>query len=355
MPALWNAPEAPGTPAGPDFRWAVLGPGRIAQRFAAAVTQMPGARLHAVHGRSAKRARAFAAAHPQPRGGPVQVVPRLEALLASPQVDAVYIATPHSEHAALAHLCLEAGKPVLCEKPLVPTLAAGQKLVQLSQARGVFLMEALWSRFLPAWRQLRQWLDEGAIGPVRHIDASFCFDVPFDANSRMFAPALAGGSLLDIGIYTLAATRFVLETAPGTCPAPLRLQASGALAPSGVDRHVDAWMEFEGGVRAHCVCAFDRASPSGNALVVDGERGRISLPADFWQATSARLERPGQAPLALALPHAFNGFEGEIAEAMRCVRAGRVQSPAMPHAETLALLDWMDRLRAQLGVRYPFE
>lgn len=339
----------------PCFHWAVVGPGQIAHRFAQAVTQMPGARLHAVHGRSVDRARAFAASHPQARGGPVQVMATLDALLASPQVEAVYIATPHSEHAAVAALCLQAGKPVLCEKPLVPNLAAGRALVQLSQQRGVFLMEALWSRFLPTWIQLRRWLDEGAIGGVRRVESSFCFDVPFDAASRMFAPALAGGCLLDIGIYNLAATRFVLEASPGGCPEPLQMQAKGTLAPSGVDQQVAARLDFAGGASAHFVCAFDRASPSGNALVVDGEAGRITLPCDFWQATSACLEQPGRPALTLDLPLAVNGFEGEIAEAMRCVRAGLVQSPAMPHAETLAVLAWMDRLRAQLGVRYPFE
>lgn len=343
----------------PHFHWAVVGPGRIAHRFAQAVTQLPGARLHAVHGRAVDRAEAFAEGHPQAHGGPVRVMATLDELLACPQVDAVYIATPHSEHAAVAAMCLQAGKPVLCEKPLVPTLAAGRALVQLSQQRGVFLMEALWSRFLPAWLQLRRWLDEGAIGRVRRVESSFCFDVPFDAASRMFAPALAGGCLLDIGIYNLAATRFVLEDSPGGCPEPLQMQATGTLAPSGVDQHVAARLDFAGGASAHFVCAFDRAfdptGPSGNALVVHGEAGRIVLPRDFWQATSACLEQPGRPVLTLDLPLAGNGFEGEIAEAMRCVRAGLVQSPALPHAETLAVLAWMDRLRAQLGVRYPFE
>lgn len=338
-----------------DFHWGLVGPGRIADRFARAVTQLPGARLHAVHGRDAGRARAFAEHHPQVRGGAVQVVGSLDALLASRHIDAVYIATPHSAHAAIARACLLAGKPALCEKPLVTDRATAQALVDLAQQRGVFLMEALWSRFLPAWRQVRQWLDEGAIGRVQRVDSSFCVDLPYDASSRSFDPALAGGCLLDIGIYNLAATRLALEPGPGRCPEPLRIDVTGSLAPSGVDQHVEGQLMFAGDVSAHFVCAFDRRSATGNALVIAGEGGHISLPQDFWQAHAAQLQRTGQPLLQVAAPHAINGFEGQIAEAMRCVRAGLVESPVMPHAESLALLGWLDRMRAQLGVRYPFE
>lgn len=124
----------------------------------------------------------------------------LQALLADPSVHAVYIATPHDSHARLVGECIRAGKPVLCEKPLTPTLAQTHALIELSATHRVFLMEALWSRFLPVYDQVAQWLRSGAIGAVRTVQSSFCFNVPFDAQHRVFNPYLAGGAMLDIGI-----------------------------------------------------------------------------------------------------------------------------------------------------------
>jgi len=330
-----------------SFVWGLIGPGAIAQRFAEAVHGLPGVRLGCVLGRDPARTAAFAA-----RWG-AQPAPDLHALLADPGLDAIYIATPHAQHGELVRACLLAGKPVLCEKPLVPGLAQAAPLVALAAERGVFLMEALWTRFLPVFAQVRAWLDAGAIGPVRAIQSSFCFAAPFDPASRLYDPALAGGTLLDIGIYNLAMTRWVLEPRPGACPEPLSLRAEGLLAPTGVDQRVAATLLFEGGVSSQFVCAFDGAAE--NALHILGERGYIRLPRNFWEATRAELHAGGAAPILAEAPFRINGFEGEIEEAMRCIRAGRVESPQMPHAETLALQRWIDTLRQQLGVRYPFE
>jgi predicted dehydrogenase len=336
-----------------DFQWALLGPGRIARRFAQAVQALPHTRLHSVWGRDAARAQAFATAWAREGQAAPQVQPDLATLLADTAIDAVYIATPHALHGGLIRQCLWAGKPVLCEKPLVPTLAEAQSLTRLAQERSVFLMEALWTRFLPVYDQVQSWLATGAIGSVRALQSSFCFSVPFDARSRLFDPALAGGTLLDIGIYNLAMTRWVLQATLGHCPEPVGLQLDGTLAPTGVDQRVAGTLHFPGGVLAQFVCAFDCAAD--NALRIFGERGHILVPQRFWEATQAVLVREGQAPQAVEAPFRINGFEGEIEEAMRCVRAGLAQSPRMPHEETLALVAWIDRMRQQLGVRYPFE
>jgi predicted dehydrogenase len=336
-----------------DFGWGLVGPGAIAHQWAGVVQALPGMHLRSVHARDAGRAAHFAQTWARP-GRPVpQAVAELEAMLADPQVQAVYIATPHSHHAAFVRRCLQAGKPVLCEKPLVPTQALAVELVALSRQKGVFLMEALWTRFLPAYTQVRRWLQAGAIGAVQGIQSTFCFSVPFDAHSRLFDPALAGGTLLDIGLYNLAVTRWVLQSVHGDCPEPLSLQATGVLAPSGVDQRVAATLRFPGGVVSQFVCAFDTVAD--NSLRILGSQGCISVPAPFWGATEAQLQQPDADPVRVAAPHAINGFEGEVAEAVRCVRAGLFESPQMPHSETLALLGWTDELRRQLGVRYPFE
>jgi predicted dehydrogenase len=348
-----------------DFAWAVIGPGRIAHRFAEAVTALPGMHLHAVHGRDAVRAADFARRWPAhqdeqagkhaqaPVHGHAHVHAEVDNLLADPRIDAVYIATPHALHGDFIRRCLLAGKPVLCEKPLVPTQAQASALVALSRNKGVFLMEGLWTRLLPVYAGVRRWLDEGAIGKVNAIQSSFCFAAPYDPRSRLFDAQLAGGSLLDIGLYNLAMTRWVLEPRPGACPEPVEMQVSGVLAPSGVDQRVAATLRFADGAVSQFLCGFD--SVADNTLHIVGERGAITLPECFWQATRAVLSRPGKPPVTLQAPMRINGFEAQIEEVVRCVRAGRVESEHMPHAETLALLGWMDTLRARLGVRYPFE
>lgn len=346
------------TEAQPALRWAVVGPGNIAGRFVQALQGLPDQELSLILGRDLARAQSFASAHhaagrPEPRLQQAVGEAQLRAALSSPDIDAVYIATPHAQHGEAVAAALQAGKAVLCEKPLVPGLAQARPLLALAQARQVFLMEALWTRFLPVYAQVQQWLQAGLIGPLRGVQSSFCFSIPFDAQSRCFDPALAGGALLDIGIYNLSMTRWVLQQALGVCPEPLRMEAQAVLAPTGVDQRLAASLHFPGGISSQFVCAFDGMADNG--LRIFGERGLIELPQQFWEATEARLTLAGQAPQTVHLPFQINGFEGEILEVSRCLRAGLTESPQMPLSETLATLAWMDALRAQVGVRYPFD
>ena len=333
------------------FAWAIIAPGRIARRFAAAVTAVEGSRVAAVYGRDLSRAEAFASEHCASFSP--YASDDLSAVLADPAIDAVYIATPHAQHGEFIRAALLAGKPVLCEKPLVPNLREGEALVNLARERNVFLMEAVWTRFLPAYEQLGRWLREQAIGPLRSLQSSFCFPAAYDATSRNFAPELAGGALLDLGIYNLTVTRFVLEQALGACPEAIAIQSAGPLAPTGVDMRVHGQIVFPGGIVSQFVCAFDASSD--NALVIQGERGRITLPFGFHGAEELHLQRHGEALQIARTPFKFNGFEGEIEEAQKRIRAGEIESPAISHAETLTTLGWMDEIRRQLGVRYPFE
>ncbi len=335
------------------FSWALVGPGNIANRFAEALQHLPDAQLVRVAGRDRERALAFARRWSQDGCAPIRAGASLQAVLDDPQVDGVYIATPHALHATAIAQCLAAGKPVLCEKPLVPSRAIAQPLVDLSRARGVFLMEALWSRFLPAYDQVGQWLAQGAIGRVRAVQSTFCFPATFDPQSRLFAPELAGGALLDIGIYNISLSRWVLQMEQGECPPLLQADVQGVLAPTGVDQRVSATLAFADGVVAQWVCALDAVAD--NRLQILGERGCIQVAANFWEARDAVLQRPGEADLHVRRPFATNGFEYEVIEAMRCIRLGLYESPRMPHRETLETLAWMDAIRTQLGVRYPFE
>ena len=340
-----------------DFAWALVGPGTIAHRFAEAVRQLPHTYLHTVVGRSADKAQAFARTWTRDGATAPHATDDLAATLRNPAIDGVYIATPHAQHGDLVRQCLLAGKAVLCEKPLVPTAHQAQALISLAQSQGVFLMEALWSRFLPVYERVAQWLQSGAIGNVHAVQSSFCFASDYDPHSRLFNPALAGGSLLDVGIYNLAMSRWALQHCPGAgggaCPEPLHIQAHAVLAPTGVDQRVTASLVFPHGVSAQLVCAID--TWADNSLRILGAHGSIVLAHNFWEATEATLLRPGQPPHTEAAPFRINGFEYEIEETLRCVRAGLIESPRMPHAETLALVLWMDAIRAQVGVKYTFE
>ena len=339
------------------LRWALVGPGRIAQSFAKALHSLPGAELVAVCGRDAARAEAFAReATPAGKALP-EVCGDLAARLARGDIHAVYVATPHAQHAEAVAAALQAGCGVLCEKSLTPGRAQAEPLVALARARGLFLMEAVWTRFLPAYAQVKRWMDEGAIGRLHGIQSSFCFPLPFDATDRLYDPARAGGALLDVGIYNLTATRWALQQALGHVPEPVALDVRGELAPTGVDRHVAATLHFDdgtpGGITSQFMCGF--ALRSDNSLRLMGDAGCIVLPKHFWMAQRVELHRDFGPPEVVDTPFACNGLEGEISEAMRCMRAGLVESPAMTLDETLATLGWMDQLRARLGVRYAWE
>jgi predicted dehydrogenase len=334
---------------GDTFGWGLVGPGRIAHKFADALRGVDGARLVAVQGRDAQRAQDFAT-----RWGAASAGVDLDLLLADPAVHGVYIATPHAFHAAAIVRCLQAGQPVLCEKPLVTDARAAGELIALARERGVFLMEAVWTRYLPIYEQLARWLRDRVIGRVNGVQSSICFNAQYDASSRVFDPAQAGGALFDIGIYSLTMTRWVLAQAHGgVCPPLLDLHAHAAMAPSGVDQRLAAMLDFGDGLVSQFICGLDGSAD--NSLRIHGELGSIEVQAPFWGASAAMLVRPGAETVYASAPHAVNGFEYEIAEAQAGIRAGLIESPGISHADTLASAEWMDRIRALVGLRYPFD
>jgi predicted dehydrogenase len=333
------------TPDNHTFNWGVIGPGGIANRFAGALAAVPGARLAVVFARDAAKGCAYA--EQWRRGGePARVTTDLAVLLADAEVDAVYIATPHSHHGQYIRAALLAGKAVLCEKPLVTSLEEGQELIALAREQGVFLMEALWTRFLPAYDVAGRMLRDGAIGELRAMTSTFCFSSGYDPEHRNWNPALAGGSLWDIGVYNLAVTRWALQQMnDGACPEPLSIDVAATLAPTGVDASVTATLHFPRGVTSQFRCGFDASSV--NAFEVLGSKAALRFPVDFWGCESVELVTRKAPAERTEAPYVINGFEGEIAEAQSCVRAGLLESPRMPHAETLGLLRWTDAIRAK--------
>lgn len=333
------------------FGWAVVGPGRIAHRFGEAVQRLPGMELVAVQGRDAARARAYA--NRWSPGHDVAIHQGIEGLVNDDRVHGVYIATPHAFHAQAARTCLAAGKPVLCEKPLTVNMALATELIEMSRNHRVFLMEALWTRFLPIYQVVGQWLASGAIGPVRALQSNFSFSVPFDATNRCFDAVQAGGAVLDIGIYPLSITQWCLQQANATRPVLEDIHATGLLAPTGVDQRFSASLGFSDNVVSQMMCGFD--GPGENALRVFGETGVITIAPRFWEATRATLQTKDGEPITEQRAFAINGFEGQIVEAVACIARGDIESPVVSHADTLQVTQWMDAIRSQLGVVYPFE
>lgn len=323
------------------FRWGILGPGRIARQFAAAFSAVPDAELTAVASRDPARAATFA-----DEFGVCRRYHDYDAMLADPELDAIYIANPHHAHFEWTRRCLLAGKPVLCEKPLTVTAAQSGELVALAREQGVFLMEALWSRLQPAWHQVRHWLHEGAVGEIRLLTSSFGVVLPERPHDRWLDPAQAGGVLLDMGIYDLSLTQWVLQAEPE------RFDVAARLAATGVDARVAATLHYADGVFAQFVCSFEAAA--ANEFHIAGSAGSIHVDAPFWCAPRVTLRR-GDDVLVVETPFDANGYEYEIREVMRCVAAGELESPAITHADTLATMRLMDAMRARMGVRYPFE
>jgi predicted dehydrogenase len=325
----------------PPFRWGVLAPGRIAHRFAQALDSVEGARLHAVASRSPERGRAFAQRYRAARQ-----YDSYEALACDPQVDAVYIASPHRFHHEQVRLCLEAGKPVLVEKPFTVNAPQATDLIALAQTKDLFLMEALWSRFLPVHRRVREWLDQGAIGAIHLISSTFCFRAEPDPSDRKFSHELAGGALLDLGVYSVSLSQWATGENPSTVSALARLGATN------VDELTAVTMVYAHDTVSQFTCSllFDAV----NDFLIYGARGHIRVQANFWESTRATLVVDGKETVA-ALPFRRNGFEYQIEEAMTCIREGRRESKGMPLASTLSNLKTMDEVRRQIGLRYSFE
>jgi len=325
----------------PPFRWGVLAPGRIAHRFAQALDSVEGARLHAVASRSPERSQAFA----QRYRAPVHY-DSYEALAGDPEVDAVYIASPHRFHHGQARLCLEAGKPVLVEKPFTVNALQATDLIALAQTKDLFLMEALWSRFLPVYRRVREWLDDGAIGTIQLISSTFCFRAEPDPSDRKFNHELAGGALLDLGVYNISLSQWVTGENPSAVGALARLGATG------VDELTAVTLVYPQNVVSQFACGF--LFDGINDFLIYGTRGHVRVQAKFWESTRATLVADGKETVA-ALPFRQNGFEYQIEEAMRCIREGRWESEGMPLASTISNMETMDEIRRQIGLRYSFE
>ncbi|MFQ3568169.1 MAG: Gfo/Idh/MocA family oxidoreductase [Aggregatilineales bacterium] len=322
-------------------RWGILSTGGIARQFARGLAHAPGAQLVAVGSRSQANADAFGDEFGVPRR-----YASYDALAADPDLDVIYIGTPHPFHAANSLLCIEAGKAVLCEKPFTLNARQASAVIRAARERGVFLMEALWTRFTPVMHKVRALLAEGAIGRPRMVTADFGFHAPFDPESRLFSRALGGGALLDVGVYPVSLASMVFG-------APLRISTMAHLGATGVDEQAAMIFGYNDGALALLSCAITVMTPM--EATITGERGMIRLPANWWMPQECILSLEDEPEQVFELPFTGNGYNYEALEVMRCLREGLLESPIMPLDETLALMQTLDNIRSQWGLRYPEE
>jgi predicted dehydrogenase len=321
-------------------RWGIMGTGRIARTFARGLAVLPDAGLVAVGSRRKASADTF--------GDEFDVPHRhasYEALVTDPHVDVVYVATPHAMHRDNMILCLEAAKPVLCEKPFSINAAEAEEVIALARERGLFLMEAMWTRFLPGIAALRDLLAADVIGAVRMLKVGMGFRAPFDPRHRLFDPALGGGALLDIGVYNASLASMIFGP-------PARVTSVAHLGESGVDEQEAVVLAYEQGQCAVLTSAI-RVTDTNEAVLL-GTGGQLRVHSPWWSPTRLTITKDGGEE-AIEVPYTGNGYNYEATEVMRCLRAGQHESAVMPLDETLSIMRTLDEIRAQWGLRYPME
>jgi len=321
-------------------RWAILGAGKIAHKFAQDFAATERGELVAIASRDQDRAKAFASQYN------ISNVYNYDELYQSNEVDAVYIATPHNFHLEQSLQCLNAGKAVLCEKPITINDEELKKLVAAAKEKNVFLMEAMWTYFLPAFRQAKAWLDSGRIGTLKMLEADFGFAMPYDPQGRLYNAALAGGSLLDLGVYNIAFATYFTNTQPAS------IIASGKLTQTGVDESTCMILKYNAVMASLNTSMVVRLK---NKALLFGDGGYIEIP-EFWKARTATLYNSEH-----EIVETFNdnrttwGYNFEIQEATDAILTGAKESRMVPHTISTTLQEIMSEVRRQIGFVYPME
>jgi predicted dehydrogenase len=324
-----------------DLRWGILATGLIAGLFTADLLRM-GHKVTAVGSRSDQTARRFAA-----QFGIAKAHGSYEALFADPEVDIVYVATPHPLHAANAIAALEAGKHVLVEKPFTINAAEAQQVVDLAERKGLVVLEAMWTRFLPHMLRIREIVASGSLGEIRAVVADHAQDLPDDPAHRLNALDLGGGALLDLGIYPISFAWDILG-------APQSVQATARFKATGADAEVATLFRHERGAVSLTLSISDAAGP--NIATVIGTQGRIDIDSVWYEPTNFIVyDNQGHVMEEFKSSVQGRGMQYQAAEVERLIKAKMLTSEILPLAETVAIMGTLDVIRAQIKLRYPGE
>ncbi|MBO4507810.1 MAG: ribonuclease HI [Spirochaetaceae bacterium] len=359
------------------INWGFIGTGNIASCLAPAVKKTEGASLYACAARSIDKAKSFAEKWDIP-----VAYGSYDELLADRKIDVIYIATPHMNHAELSIKAMKAGKAVLCEKPAAVNAAQLREVLEVSKQTGMFFMEALWTRMQPVYLETLRMIKSGEIGTVQAVYADFCSNISYAPGSRLYEPELAGGALLDMGIYPLMYSMSVASAVQNVPFADVKCPSVHSICrktAAGVDAFESIIMEFSGGETGELFAspaesAFSAVVTAGidtgsgdhfKAAKIIGSKATLHIPG-FWYAQQINvLNTDGSLVEQKKLPFRVNGYEYEVAEVVRCLRTGAVagaddarpilESPLHTHADSMRLIQMMDAFRAEWGILYPFE
>ncbi|APF17125.1 oxidoreductase domain protein [Caldithrix abyssi DSM 13497] len=323
------------------IRWGILGPGAIAHSFAEDLKRVEDAQLVAVGSRDAQRARRFAQKFDIPHAfDSYQALARFE------ELDVIYIATPHSRHYEDMLLCLEFNKHILCEKSFTINARQAKEVLRIARQKKLFVMEAMWTRFLPVIFKLRQLLQAGEIGRLIMMTADLGFNFPFHPEHRVFNPHLGGGALLDVGIYPLSLCHYLMGV-------PDELTTLAYLGQTNVDELASVIFKYQDGRMANLYASLRSHTPSDAVFM--GTEGVIRLLPPLYRPTGISLKKAGQQEQLIKAEWEGNGYLYEAREVGRCLKQGKLESAIMPHEDTIIIMELMDSIRAQWGLTYPME
>lgn len=321
-------------------KWGIIGLGKISNKFAQALAIVEGAEIYAVASRTLTKAQDFAKAHQAK-----VAYGSYDALFQDENIDVVYIGTPHTSHTALAMRAMNHGKAVLCEKPIAMNAKQAQQMFDCAKKNKVFLMEALWTRFIPSYQKAKTLIEEGAIGEVKYIYADFGFKGTFDPQSRLYNKKLGGGSILDVGIYPVFLTTNLLGK-------PNKIQATAKLSEQGIDLTCGMMLQYDNAI------ALLSSSVEVNQNVmasIHGTEGTLRLNNRFHEPTSISILKKYEEIERFEFEESGNGMQYQAIEVQKMLEAGKTQSDKMSWSDSLLLHEVMDEVRQQVGVVYDFD
>ena len=323
------------------IKWGILGTGRMARNFAAALNNLEDAELYGIGSRSEHKAEAFSCEYSVPK-----CFHGYERLAADPNIDVVYIATPPSLHKENCLMCLQHGKAVLCEKPFTVNATEAVAIINCARERQLFLMEAMWTRFIPAAIKLKECIADNVIGDIQYLFAGGAFIPDFDPDFYVFRRELGGGVLLDAGVYLVSLASWLLGY-------PAKIQSTGRLNSRGVDDHDALLLEYDSGAIASLYVSM--RTKSRPDITILGSKGKIYVHPPLFCPSKITLNLFAAETTEITLPFAANGYQFEVMEVNRCIREGNTESAIMPPDETLAIMRVLDEIRGQFGLKYLLE
>lgn len=322
------------------MRVGIMGPGGIAEKMAYTLSKMEDAQCYAVASRNLERAKAFAE-----KFGVEKAYGSYEEMAKDPDVELIYIATPHSHHYQCAKICLEHNKPILCEKAFMANAKQAKEILDLAKEKGVFVTEAIWTRYMPSAKIMMSLIQEGKIGEVNFVTANLGYDLKHV--QRLVDPALAGGALLDVGIYPLTFIAMVLGDDVA------EITSSCVKTETGVDAQNAVVLKYANGTMG--IAHSGMLGPTEQYGIVYGTKGYL-IAENINNVDRICIYSPDRKLVEeIPMPEQITGFEDEVRASMKAISEGRIECPEIPHKEILRMMEQMDSLRAAWGIKYPFE